>query len=159
MSAYIQFFVKIGEKFAPIATYSRSNTIYQSFQYAAPWEKIRPVTKEVLANVCADIDDSIENSESTIRRVGDQMEWLKGAEGSFDERMEQLHDLQSWREEVLEGIEEYKDARSFCGFLRTIIEEAETEEGYSENPLDLHSDSYVFVGIEVGNPTIKDIEA
>lgn len=159
MSAYIQFFVKIGENFAPIATYSRSNEIYQRFQYSALWEKVRPVTKEMLVNVCADIDESIENSESTIRRVEDQMEWLKGAEGSFDERMEQLHDLQNWREEVREGIKEYEDVRSFCGFLRTIIDEAETEENYGENPLDLHSNSYVFVGIEVGNPTIKDIEA
>lgn len=159
MSAYIQFFVKIGEKFAPIATYSRSHEIYQSFQYAAPWEKIRPVTKETLINVCADIDESIENSEGTIKRIEDQMEWLRSAEGSLEERMEQLHDLQSWREEVRKNIKGYEDARDFCGFLRDIIEEAETEEKYGENPLGLHSDSYIFVGIEVGNPTIEDIEA
>jgi len=159
MSAYIQFFVKIGEKFAPIATYSRSNEVYRHFEYAAPWEKIRPVTKEMLANVCTDIDESIENSESVIKRAEDQMEWLKGAEGSFDERMERLHDLQDWIEELRSSIKEYEDVRSFCGFLRDIIDEAETEEKYGENPLDLHSDSYVFVGIEVGNPTIKDIEA
>ena len=158
MSAYIQFFIKIGENFAPIATYSRSSTIYQHFQYAAPWEKIRPVTKEVLANVCSDIDESIENCESTIRRAEDQIEWLKSAEGSFDERMERLHDLQDWIEELRGGIYEDKDARNFCSFLRDIIEEAVMEESYGENPLDLHSDSYVFVGIEVGNPTIKDIE-
>ena len=56
MSAYIQFFIRGGNVFYPIATHSRGTAIYEKFEENFPslWERIVPVTRELLNAVMKD---------------------------------------------------------------------------------------------------------
>ena len=61
MSAYIQFFIRGGNVFYPIATHSRGTAIYEKFEENFPslWERIVPVTRELLNAVMEDVRMSV----------------------------------------------------------------------------------------------------
>lgn len=160
MSAYIQFFVKINDKFAPIATYSRSTVIYQEFQCYAPWEKISALNERQLSRISEEIKNEISDYEKSIHSEREAIDFLRSNEYiSVEDLMDEYRSANDTIEELNSTITELQNAYSFCNFLIDIIEEAGQEERWGDNPNNLHPDSYVYVGIEVGTPTIEDIES
>ena len=160
MSAYIQFFIKINDKFAPIATYSRSTRVYQEFQHYAPWEKVSALNENKLSAVKDDIRSEISEYEDTIRSEKETIDFLRSCKDiSVEDLMDQYHSATGAIEELNDNVAELQRASSFCDFLTDIVEEASQEERWGDNPNDLHADSYLYVGIEVGTPTIEDIES
>lgn len=161
MSAYIQFFIKINDKFAPIATYSRSTRVYQEFQHYAPWEKVSALNERQLSIISDEIRSEISEYEEAIRSERETIDFLRSCKDiSVEDLMDQYRSATDAIEELNDTVAELQCASSFCGFLMDIVEEAGQEERWSEgNPNDLHADSYLYVGIEVGTPTIEDIES
>lgn len=158
MSAYIHFFVKIGENFAPINTFSRSNIIFQEFECYAPWEKITPVTIEKLNRVRESLNEQIKATEDQIKFAKDEIEFLKSTKLSAEELMEKYHDYLDIIEGFEEGKCEYISALHFINFLIDIYDEANGMEKYGENPMNLRANEYIYVGYECGSyVTIKDI--
>ena len=161
MSAYIQFFIKINDKFAPIATYSRSTKVYQEFQNYAPWEKVSALNERQLSVISDEIRSEISEYEEAIRNERETIDFLRSCKDiPVEDLMDQYRSATEAIEELNDTIAELQRASSFCSFLMDIVEEAGQEERWSEgNPNDLHADSYLYVGIEVGTPTIEDIES
>lgn len=160
MSAYIQFFIKINDKFAPIATYSRSTKVYQEFQHYAPWEKVSALNEQKLSAVSDEIRSEISEYEEAIRSERETIDFLRSCKDiSVEDLMDQYRSATGTIEELNDTIAELQHASSFCSFLMDVVEEAGQEERWGDNPNDLHADSYVYVGIEVGTPTIEDIES
>ena len=161
MSAYIQFFIKINDKFAPIATYSRSTRVYQEFQHYAPWEKVSALNERQLSIISDEIRSEISEYEEAIRNERETIDFLRSCKDiPIEDLMDQFRTATGAIEELNDIIAELRCASSFCSFLMDIVEEADQEERWSEgNPNDLHADSYLYVGIEVGTPTIEDIES
>lgn len=158
MSQYTQFFLRNKDVFLPIATYSRSNKIAEIFQYAAPYESIRPVTFKMLREVREVAQSQLNECDNSIARAKEQIEFLCNCTMEADERIEHYNSAVEFIEDVETCKKQCAHAISFIGFLEDVLEEAETERKWGENPLQLNEDSYVYVGIEVGTPTIEDIK-
>lgn len=160
MSSYMHFFVRVGDVFAPIATYSRSSKVYCAFEHCAPYEKIKALQLEELGNAEANFRENIESYQKSIEREKAKLEWLKTASFSSEERMNLYY-------ECAQSIEDYEEelpqlerrGLAFCSFLRDMISEAEDEVEYGKNPLGLNPAAYIYIGIECGShPTLEDLE-
>jgi len=157
MSQYTQFFIRHKDNFLPIATYSGSTKIAELFQYTAPYEAIKPVTSDMLRERRAEAQEQIDGYNKSIARAKNQIDFLRSCTMETDERLERYNDMT----EYIEDLEEYKEecvrAISFIDFLNDILEEARMEKAWGENPLQLDDEDYVYVGIEVGTPTVENI--
>ena len=158
MSQYTQFFIRHNDNFLPIATYSRSNKVAELFQYAAPYEAITPVTTEMLRGRREEAREQLEGYDKSIARAKDQIDFLRSCTMDTDERLERYNDTTEYIEDLEEYKEECVNAISFINFLDDILEEARTEKAWGDNPLQLDENAYVYVGIEVGTPTVEDIK-
>lgn len=150
MSAYIQFFVRNDEAFMPISVYSRNNALYHYFDEYTPWEKIKPVTRPLLNKIRDDINEDILEYQKRYDRAKEMKEYVAGMNNSMDEKMEWIENIEATLGDCCEEIEKAEYVKHYLNFLDDIIESVEYEE---------HIDykNYLYVGIEVGNPTVDDI--
>ena len=161
MSQYIHFFVRIGDKFAPIACYSRSTNVFEAFQHYVPYEQIAPLTSKKIEAAREEVTDRIIFYESTIREWKDKLQLLReittAKEKAFDEFLEKYDEIIETIREYEETVEEWEYVQNFCTFLDNAILEAEElqEEGRCEgDPL-----NYIYSGIECGSSvTSEDIK-
>ena len=150
MSAYIQFFVRNGEAFMPISIYSRSNALYQYFDEYTPWEKIKPVTRPLLNKIRDDVNEDILYYQKRYDRAKEMKEYVATMNNSMEEKMEWIENIEATLGDCCEEIEKAEYVKHYLSFLDDIIEAVEYEE---------HIDykNYLYVGIEIGNPTVDDI--
>lgn len=158
MSQYTQFFIRNKDAFLPIGTYSRSTKIAEVFQYIAPYEAITPVTFEKIRSAKADIQCKIDDYFKLIKRTEQENDFLRTCEMETSERMERYNDNLELIYELKDLQEECQRALMFVDFLQDILEEAKMAREWEENPLQLDENSYIYVGVEVGNPTTEDIK-
>lgn len=146
MSAYIQFFIKVDNKFIPIAEYSRSSMLYQVGNEAgAPWEKIRLVNdnfKDYVRTLLKDQIDQIEDYQAGIKHYEELFKTIAEMNNSASEKMEALSDVRIDREEVEDELRHAKDMLADFNFMCRMAEDY----NYS-----------FYVGIEVGEPTENDV--
>ena len=66
----MNFFIRGGDNFYPIGTYSRSTAIYEMFSeyWVVPWEAITPITKFALADVEREVHDNIDGFNERIKK-------------------------------------------------------------------------------------------
>ena len=157
MSEYTQFFVRNGDNFLPIGTYCRGTKVAEAFRYIAPYEAIKPLTVSNLRSARDELREQIRDYDKSIEREREEIDFLRSCEMDNDERMERYHDATEMINDCSDFKDECAHALSFIGFLEDILEEVETERKFGENPLQLNENSYVYVGIEVGYPTIENI--
>lgn len=157
MSQYLQFYIKNGENFLPIGTWSRSSKIYEVF-YGAPYEKIRAVKNSDLANARDRVKEDLNYYAGAEQHAKDEIEFLRTCAMGAEERLERYHDLVEYLDELRENREEEERVLQLINFFQDIIDEAADAEKWGDNPLNLHADSYLFYGIECYQPTIKDLE-
>ena len=158
MSCYTCFFIRRGEDFVPIGSYSRNHAISRAFNenhFSAPWEKITPLTKEDISNVINGIAEMKDYDNQTIAKYKRRIEEIKKMEASISERIEMIEEYESYIKEVQEDLEEWEHAHSYLVFLDDIIDEIKysdyiTDEGYD-------ADNYIYFGLEIGRPTVNDI--
>ena len=139
MSAYIQFFVRNENAFLPISIYSRNNALYHYFDEYTPWEKIKPVTRPLLNKIRDDVNEDILYYQKRYDRAKD-----------MDEKMEWIENIEATLGDCCEEIEKAEYVKHYLNFLDDIIESVEYEEH-------IEYKNYLYVGIEVGNPTVDDI--
>ena len=150
MSAYIQFFVRNENIFMPISVYSRNNAIYQYFDEYTPWEMIKPVTRGLLNKVRDDINEDLMAIQKRYDRAKEMKEWIATLNNSLEEKMEYIENTEKVLGECWETIEQLTYTKYYLNFLEDIIESVEYEEHIDHK-------NYLYVGIEVGNPTVDDI--
>lgn len=150
MSAYIQFFIRNDEAFMPIGIYCRGSKIYQHFDEYTPWEKIKPITRPLLGKIRDNVNDDILYLQKRYDRAKEMKEYVAGMNNSMDEKMEWIENIEVTLDGCREGIEEAEYVKHYLTFLDDIIESVEYEEHIDHK-------NYLYVGIEVGNPTVDDI--
>ena len=150
MSAYIQFFIRNENAFMPIGIYCRSSHIYKYFDDYTPWEKIKHVTRPLLDKIRDNVNDDILEQQKRYDRAKEMKEYVAGMNNSMDEKMEWIENIEATLEDCCEEIKKAEYVKHYLNFLDDIIESVEYEE---------HIDykNYLYVGIEVGNPTVDDI--
>lgn len=154
MSSYIQFFMRRGDEFIPLMTYSRSNTIYKIFEHILPWEKIKAISYDSLSAKIAQCNSLVSENEEKVKELNQKKTLVASFNNSVEEKMEALSDIDEAIEEYNEDIAMGNRAAYICIFLQDLIEEIM----YDEEPKKYDKDKYIYGGYEVGTPTLEDIE-
>ena len=151
MSAYIQFFIRHENAFLPIGIFCRSNEIYQCFNEYVPYGKIKPITKTLLNFVRNNVNDDIIYHQERLRRAVEMKKYVATMNNSMEEKMEWVDNIESMIDECKSDIDELQSVKHYLNFLQDILEAVEYETHIEMN-------KYLYVGIEVGDPTIDDVE-
>lgn len=150
MSQYVEFFVRgNNDAFVPIGSYSRSNPMYQAFVHSgAPYEKIAELDNNRYRWAEAEFEEQIKNLERVKRYYEDNIEIIKDMkEVSLDEKLETINEYRNNIEEAEEDLKIWKAQLTQLNFINRIRNEY----------IDDDHETRVYVGIEVGTPTIEDI--
>lgn len=143
MSQYMSFFVKPEDKdvFIEICSYSRNTSIYEALHPYVPFENISELTKTTFEAGITNLEDSKRNYKAAMKRLKKMIKGLY-SNPNVDAAQEAIftatQDLKEYKEEL-------KTIKCAIYDL-TFIYDIGTIEG-----------NKVYVGIEVGNPTIEDI--
>lgn len=153
MSQYINFFIRKQIKdeiaFIPIGSFSRSCHIYKAIT-DAPYEKIRPLKYEELNDIIRELhaskseyEDNIKNIEHTITNI------IPSFNNSTQEKMEEIHEQQSYIDDIAEDIASIQFSIGYFCALQEII--------YDNSDSSPSKDEIIYCGIEVGYPTEEDV--
>ena len=150
MSAYKYFFIKSNiNEFIPIGEFSRNTEVYR--YCSAPYEKIKPLTIDNLNQIICDIEQGIECVKRGIQADKDERELVIKMNNSLDEKMETLREIGRSIEENTNYLDDLKWACNYFAFLINIIDYAKFNNNYDIN-------NYIYVGEEISEPTVDDIE-
>lgn len=152
MSAYIEFYQRIGDRFIPFASFSRSSRIYGLFNNFAPWEKIRALDENKLDCFYSLLADSRHDYECALINCERTMEFVKDSNSPIEEKMRVRGDLERDIEDLRDDLEEIAAARTFLNLLGQMIDQCEWMQSNDVRP-----DRYIYCGIEIGNPSVEDI--
>ena len=150
MSAYKYFFIKSNtNEFILIGEFSRNTEVYRYCR--APYEKIKPLTIDNLNQIICDIEQGIECVKRGIQADKDERELVVKMNNSIDEKMETLREIGRSIEENTNYLDDLKWACNYFAFLINIIDYAKFNNNYDIN-------NYIYVGEEIPEPTVDDIE-
>lgn len=138
MSQYLNFFARHNKEFVPIADYSRSTKVYSEVN--APYEKIRAIDKTELGAIADRLRAGKIFAKTQIEAINRKLKLISSANNSLEEKLDAI-------DSELEVIEEYEDDIQ-------ALDRYATELDFIAN---MAYDNDIFVGIEVGDPTEKDI--
>lgn len=153
MSAYIHFFVRVGDTFCPIATYSRNSKVYEIFR-RAPYEQITVLDKSTLSDYFNEATIWRDNLKEDIALYEKRIETIIRFENSAEEKLELIMEEERLIEEANNELREIEDAICFIGFLISILSEV-----LYDASVGINKDSYLYYGIECYRPTINDIRS
>lgn len=152
MSTYIDFFIRRGDEFIPISDYSRNSIIYRIANSYAMWEKVSPLSKAGIEQMITEAERQQRAYQESIVEVKAKIAQLKDLSCTWNEALEYLDEYEEAIQEYEQDIKEARYAKHFFGFLIDIIETVE----YADKKEYDYND-YIYVGIEIGHPTVKDI--
>lgn len=138
MSQYLNFFARHNKEFVPIADYSRSTKVYSEVN--APYEKIRTIDETELRTIAERLRACKIFAKTQIEAINRKLKLISSANNSLEEKLDAI-------DSELEVIEEYEDDIQ-------ALDRYATELDFIAN---MAYDNDIFVGIEVGDPTEKDI--
>lgn len=153
MSAYIHFFVRVEDKFCPIATYCRSSQVFELMHLRAPYEHIKALNSDALTNYEIKAKEILDEWNARKRKYEKRKEIIATFNNSVEEKMEMIHDSDEAIEEIEYEISEAEFVIKFIYFLEHIIREVD----YNA-PEGIDKDNYLYYGIECYRPTVEDIE-
>lgn len=153
MSQYINFFIhkqiKDDIAFIPIGSFSRSSHIYQAITNA-PYEKIRPLKYQELNDIVRDLYDTKRKYEDTIKDIEHKItSVIPSFNNSTQEKMEEIHEQQSYIDDISEDIAGIQFSIGYFCALQEII--------YDNSDSSSSKDEIIYCGIEVGYPTEEDV--
>ena len=150
MSAYKYFFIKSNtNEFIPIGEFSRNTEVYR--YCSAPYEKIKPLTNDSLKQIVCDIESGMKFVKRGIQADKNKQELVVKMNNSINEKMEMLHEIDSSIDENINHLEELKLAINYFTFLINIVDCIKFDDNYDIN-------NYIYVGEEIPEPTVDDIE-
>lgn len=160
MSQYISFYIKSkSNEFLPIASYSRSNAIYEYAQdYAPTYSVVKPLTQNIILEIINNI--KIENSKynDAIKNYAERKQLIINMNNSMEDKIEALDNVQSDIEEINEIYDALQYALNFYDTLDTILDEAKSSMYYTDETKQYNADDYIYYGIECCLPGEEDDE-
>ena len=144
MSAYIEFYLKRkdDEKFTCIGTFSRSHDLYEAFDCYVPYENITRLTDNIYSYGKENLQNRIDDYKNTIKGYKKKYKILAKA-GNSKEFIKYVENSEGWIKEAKEELKRTKWALKRLEFIKGLEE-------FDDN-------TEIYVGVEVGNPTIDDI--
>lgn len=152
MSTYINFFIRRGDNFIPLGDYSRNSIIYRIANSYAMWEKVSSLSKAGIEQMIIEAERQQRAYQESITKIKAKMAQLKDLSCTWNEALEYLDGYEEAIQEYEQDIKEARYAKYFFGFLIDIIETVQ----YADKK-EYDYNNYIYVGIEIGHPTVKDI--
>ena len=91
MSEYISFFIRRGQNnFIPLFTFSRNASIFQSFRYALPYERVRAISLNELEDKELECERRSDDVIKRIDRLKEDRALIASFNNSVDEKMDAL---------------------------------------------------------------------
>lgn len=146
MSSYINFYLKVEDKYCPIGAYSRNCPEYLFFKNIIPYGKIAPITIQELKDVIEDIKFAINNGIESIKRYSLNIEDIKTFNNSINEKMELIENYRDTINELKEDLEVNKNCLNFVNWLIEILTDIEYD--FYANKHNITQDNYLWIGIE-----------
>lgn len=153
MSAYADFFIRHGDEFIPVGDFSRNSIIYSLVNDYAPWEKITPLTVDMLSNLVNKAEAKKQDALRMVRVEKERIERVKDFNNSIEDKLEVIHGYEEAIDEWQQDAKEARYAKHYFGFLIDLIDAVR----YGEHNKGVNINEYVYVGIEIGYPTVEDI--
>lgn len=152
MSEYISFFIRRGQNnFIPLFTFSRNSSIFQSFRYALPYERVRAISLNELEDKELECERRSDNVIKRIDCLKEDRALIASFNNTVDEKMDALQDNAECIKEYEEELEDERRA------LYTIVALIDIIENIRFNK-DWNKDVYIYGGIEVGDDiTAEDV--
>lgn len=146
------FFIRLDtENFISLFTFSRSCKIYQQFQHSVPYEKVGALSCNTLNDALYSLHDSIVQYKDHIKKLKDEKTFIASFNNSVEEKMAALCDIEEVIAENEEDIRDTERAYYLVLALIDIVDEIRFNPAYDK-------DRYIYAGIEICNPTSKDVE-
>ena len=150
MSTYTQFFIRHENTFLPIGSFVGGNYICQLFNNFAPWEKIRPITISDLERIRNEMVFDIGKAEEQLKEIDKRRALIATFNNSTEEKLEAISGCDEYEAEIKDDLKMAEYAKGYLNTLSDILDDVQFDERYD-------SDTYLYVGVEVGNPTVDDI--
>ena len=138
MSQYLYFFARHNKELIPIADYSRSTKVYSEVN--APYEKIRAIDETELRTIAERLRAGKIFAKTQIEAINRKLELISSANNSLEEKLDVINS-------ELEIIEDYEDDIQ-------ALDRYAVELDFIAN---MAYDNDIFVGVEISDPTEKDI--
>ena len=153
MSAYANFFIRWKDEFIPIADYSRNHEVYHIVENFAPWEKIKALSTRDLEKFMTEAETWRTDFEQRIKVYRDRIQTISTFNNSVDEKISALRDCEDAIEELESYVNEATIAYDFFAMLAyNMIPAVRYDRDFG-----IDYDHYIYVGIEIGRPTMEDI--
>jgi hypothetical protein len=148
MSQYIQFFIKgLNSDFLPIGNFSKICSIFTAFDdfcpFVVPYGNVAPVTIMDLTYVRNGLESKIKEVDQKVVEVEKTITIIAGCNNSIEDKLEEIHNLNSDIEEWLNIKAELQSSEGYIASLEEIIDSVAWDSRYDEN-------KYLYCGIEVG---------
>lgn len=155
MSSYVNFYLRVNDKFAPIGSWSRSSAMYRTWQGSMPYEKIRPITDEKLKYIINDFKDQISSLERHKADYEADISLIMNANNTPLE--EKIDGVAAIREEISEINDEIEDFQ-YCISTMEVFCDMIEDYRYADDPkFDNDYNNYIYGGIEAFG-RLEDIE-
>lgn len=152
MSEYMTFFIRRDtENFVPLFTFSRNSALFQQFDHTVPYEKVRALPYSELEKVLGRCESCIVKLKDSIRKANEKKTLIASFNNSVDEKVEVLNEVDYDIHETEDSIREVERAYYSVLALIDIVDEIAYNPAYDK-------DRYIYAGIEVCDPTDKDVE-
>ena len=148
MSAYVNFYLRVNENFAPLGSYSRSSQIYKIMGAYLPWEKIVALDVSTLQRFRSEVEDILHfTQKDKDRGIAKCKSIMDAANTPLEEKLSAVANIEDNLKELDEYIEELNDAISIFSFFIGMIED------FKYYPSEYCSfkgdaDHYLYAGIE-----------
>lgn len=142
MSQYLNFFIKTGKnQYQQIASYSRNHVIYKAFD-SAPYEQIRRLTESKIVNAIGELKAAKDAYQKTMRDNDEQVA-IQYRLCSKDEFFDVYGQIQQTNKELRQDVEECNNGILELQFIQRMTR--------------VPNDAIIYFGVEIYNPTDKDI--
>lgn len=158
MSSYINFFIRIDDKFLHLSDFSRSSEIYQRLYNNVPYEKLRALTYNELDSIEDAIIEDKRKYADLISEYKKEIELIATFNNSAEEKLEAIDSTAAMIKDIEESISELNFAQGWFNSLCRILDSARdyTDE---DNNLLVDADKYIYAGVETPCvPTLKDVK-
>lgn len=163
MSQYTQFFLRLDkDKYLPLCSIGASNEFSAVFRNVLPYEKICPVTYEMLEEANKQLDDFIKQNKIEMSQLAHKKSELKNllTKETFNEVYDRQIEIDDTIKEIEEANEYYFAAIGRIDMLMSILEEQKYLDPYGKDK-DIPTfdcENFLYGGIEAGYPTDADIQ-
>ena len=146
MSSYVNFYLRVNDKFAPIGSYSRSTEMYKAVSSQLPYEKIRALTAGDLMLYIRDLENAADNVKIVCERDRSHISLIMNAENtSLDEKLDTVDDIEENCRECEDYISELMFAADTLRVFYNMIDEFKY---YNESGFTNDAEHYIYAGIE-----------